>query len=138
MKISRFEPCSYVDLLNRDAARAIRHPAHTEWRPPVDILEDKGRFMLRADLPGVDPSDIDVSMDAGVLTISGVRHGDEQDEATDVRHSERASGRFQRQFTLPETANAEGITAKSSNGILEVSIPKLPAVQARRIAVEAA
>ncbi len=138
MKITRFEPWSYVDLINRDTALAARGPANTQWRPAVDILEDKGQFLLRADVPGVDPGEIDVSMDAGVLTISGVRHDEQRDEATDAQRVERASGRFQRRFTLPDTANADGITAKTSNGILEVAIPKQAQIQARRITVEAA
>jgi HSP20 family protein len=138
MKITRFEPWSYVDLINRDTALAARCPTNTQWRPAVDILEDKGQFLLRADVPGVDPGEIDVSMDAGVLTISGVRHDEQRDEATDAQRVERASGRFQRRFTLPDTANADGITAKTSNGILEVAIPKQAQIQARRITVEAA
>ena len=138
MKITRFDPWSYVDLINRDTALAARRPTNTQWRPAVDILEDKGRFLLRADVPGVDPGEIDVSMDAGVLTISGVRHSEQRDEATDAQRVERASGRFQRLFTLPDTADADGITAKTSNGILEVAIPKQAEIQARRITVEAA
>jgi HSP20 family protein len=138
MKITRFEPWSYVDLINRDTALAASGPTNTQWRPAVDILEDKGQFLLRADVPGVDPGEIDVSMDAGVLTISGVRHDEQRDEATDAQRVERASGRFQRRFTLPDTANADGITAKTSNGILEVAIPKQAQIQARRITVEAA
>jgi len=138
MKIARFEPWSYVDLLNRDTARAARTSATTEWRPAVDIIEDKEQFILRADVPGVEPNDIDVSMDAGVLTISGGRQDESQDDATGAQRIERASGRFMRRFTLPETANAEGITAKTSNGILEVAIPKQAEIQPRRITVEAA
>ena len=138
MKITHFEPWSYVDLLNREAARPDRTQSRGDWRPAVDILEGKDSFLLRADVPGVDPSDIDVSMDAGVLTISGVRHSENQDDDTATQRIERASGRFSRQFTLPETADADGITAKSSNGILEVVIPKQPEIQARRITVEAA
>ena len=103
-----------------------------------DIVEEKSRFLLRADVPGVSPGDIDVSMDAGVLTVSGERHADERSEDDGVRRTERSTGRFFRRFTLPDTADAESITARSQNGILEVAIPKLPAVQARRIAVEAA
>jgi HSP20 family protein len=138
MNIARFEPWSYVDLLNRSAARPARPAADDEWRPAVDILENNTRFLLRADVPGVDAGDIDVSMDAGVLTISGVRHSEDPDESTDVRRIERAAGRFLRRFTLPEAANADGITAKCSNGILEVVIPKQPEIQPRRITVEAA
>lgn len=138
MNITRFEPWSYVDLLNRDTARTMRRQTSDEWRPAVDILEDDSRFLLRADVPGVDPTDIDVSMDAGVLTISGLRNREEQDDTTGTHRIERAAGRFLRRFTLPETADSDGITATTRNGILEVLIPKQPEVQARRITVEAA
>ncbi|MEL7186230.1 MAG: Hsp20/alpha crystallin family protein [Pseudomonadota bacterium] len=77
-------------------------------------------------------------MDAGVLTVSGTRHAETRSEVDGIKRFERATGRFHRRFTLPETADAEGITASSKNGILEVSIPKQPEVQARRITVEAA
>ncbi len=138
MKFARFEPWSYIDLMNRDLNRSAPRAAATEWAPAVDIIEEKGRFLLRADVPGVTPADIDVSMDAGVLTVSGVRHAEERGEDSGVQRVERSTGRFLRRVTLPETADADGITAKSSNGILEVAIPKLPEVQARRIAVEGA
>jgi HSP20 family protein len=138
MNIARFEPWSYVDLLNRSVARPARAQADDEWRPAVDILENDARFLLRADVPGVDAGEIDVSMDAGVLTISGVRHTENPDESTDVRRIERAAGRFLRRFTLPEAVNADAITAKCSNGILEVVIPKQPEIQPRRITVDAA
>ena len=96
------------------------------------------RFLLRADVPGVAPADIDISMENGVLTVSGERRTEKHEEAEGVRRFERVSGRFYRRFTLPETADADGIVAKSANGILEVSIPKQPEVQPRRITVEAA
>lgn len=138
MKIARFEPWPYVDLLHRDLNRATPREAVSAWTPAVDIIEGNGHFLLRADVPGVAPGDIELSMDAGILTVSGVREADKQEENTEVKRAERSSGRFQRRFTLPESVDAEGITAKTSNGILEVSIPKLPEVQARRITVEAA
>ena len=77
-------------------------------------------------------------MEDGVLTISGERHTEKHEEAEGMKRFERVSGRFYRRFTLPETVDAEGISAKSANGILEVVIPKAPEVQARRITVEAA
>lgn len=138
MKIARFEPWSYVDLLNRDLRRTTPANTSAQWRPAVDIIEENDRFLLRADVPGVNVDDIDVSMDGGVLTVSGVRERDKYGEDVEVQRSERCSGRFSRRFSLPDAADAESITAKSSNGILEVSIPKLPEVQARRITVEAA
>lgn len=146
MNIARFEPWTFVDLLHRDLDRLADrrsiaqtdHSAVAEWLPAVDILEEKDRFLLRADMPGVVPDDINVSMDSGVLNISGERRAEGRGEDAGVQRIERATGRFFRHFTLPETADAESITAKCSNGILEVSIPKLPEIQARRIAVEAA
>jgi len=146
MNLTRFEPWSIVDLLHRDLDRiATRRFGHddadnpvADWVPAVDIVEEKDRFVLHADVPGVDPNDIDVSMDAGVLTVSGDRKHEEVTETEGFRRVERARGRFLRRFTLPDSANAEGITAKSSNGILEVSIPKQAEVVSRRITVESA
>ncbi len=137
MKITHFEPWSFVDQLNRDLNNVVKcNPGR--WVPAVDIIEEPDRFLLRADVPGVNPTDIDVSMDNGVLSVSGERRAEEPKEDSGAQRIERTTGRFVRRFTLPETADAEGITAKSHNGILEVAIPKLPEIQARRITVEAA
>jgi HSP20 family protein len=146
MNIARFEPWSFVDLLHRDLDRMVGdrrissddQSAVADWVPAVDIVEEKDHFVLRADVPGVNAEDIDVSMDNGVLSISGERHAIAPSDDTGVQRIERTNGRFLRRFTLPDTANADDISAKSSNGILEVVIPKAPEIQARRITVEAA
>lgn len=146
MSLVRFEPWSLFDQLQRDLHRSpLRHLGSTDggnavsdWVPAVDVIEHRDRFLVRADVPGVDPAAIDVSMDSGILSISGERQAEDRSEADGVQRYERVSGRFYRRFTLPETADAEAITARISNGILEISIPKLPEVQARRITVEAA
>ena len=145
MTITRFEPWNYLDLLHRELDRMVDAGRRTsgeqsvaDWTPAVDIIEEKDRFVLRADVPGVRPDDIDVSMDNGTLSLSGERHPIAAGEDSGVQRIERATGRFLRRFTLPETANAEAITAKCTDGILEVSLPKTPEVQARRITVEAA
>ena len=106
--------------------------------PAVDIVELKDGFLLRADVPGVVAEAIEISMEDGVLTISGERAADAHEESEGVRRFERRTGHFSRRFSLPDTANAEEIAAKCANGILEVTIPKLPEVQPRRITVEAA
>jgi HSP20 family protein len=146
MNLVRFEPWSLFDQMQREFDRLpgrqfdrsdVETPV-ADWVPAVDIIEEKDRFLLRADVPGVAPADIDISMEDGVLTISGERQTEKHEDAEGVRRFERVSGRFHRRFTLPETADADGIAAKSTNGILEVSIPKLPEVQPRRITVEAA
>lgn len=146
MHVTRFEPWSIADLMHRDfkpfaTRQVVRSDVDqpvADWVPAVDIIEEKERFVLRADVPGVDPANIDVSMDAGVLTLSGERHAEDVAEENGMRRVERSSGRFYRRFTLPETADADNITAKSRNGILEVTIPKQAVIEARRITVEAA
>ncbi len=146
MNLVRFEPWSVSDLMQRDFRRlnTRRFPQHdnagpaVDWIPAVDIVEQKDGFLLRADVPGVVAEDIDVSMEDGILTVSGERAADTHDDTDGVRRFERKTGRFSRRFSLPDTANAEGIAAKYANGILELSIPKLPQVQPRRITVEAA
>jgi HSP20 family protein len=146
MNLTRFEPWNIVDMLHRDLDRlaARRIPAAdgdaavTDWVPAVDIIEEKERFVLRADVPGVNPADIEVSMDAGVLSVAGQRSQEARDEDAGLQRMERVTGRFFRRFSLPDTADAEHVKAQCRNGILEVSIPKLPEVRARRIEVEAA
>jgi HSP20 family protein len=146
MNIARFEPWTFVDLLRRDLDRLADprraagndHDSVADWIPAVDIFEEKDRYVVRADVPGVAPEDINVSMDNGVLNLAGERRAEPRAENASAQRIERAEGRFFRHFTLPESTDAEGITARYSNGILEVAIPKLPEVQARRITVEAA
>ncbi len=146
MNIRRYEPWSIFDLMQRELSpyagrRTALHDDNNtvaDWVPAVDIVEEKDKFVLRAEVPGVDPAEIEVSMDAGVLSVSGERRRESSDGSDSLRRVERNSGKFYRRFTLPETADAEGIAAKSNNGILEVTIPKQPEVQARRITVEAA
>ena len=146
MSLIRFEPWSIADIvgcdLDRMAARsesAASNPeTAAEWTPAVDIVEEKSRFVLRADLPGVDPAAIDLSTEDGYLTITGERKAEDRSDVDGVERYERVTGRFLRRFTLPETAEAEAITAKCHNGLLEISIPKLPVAQPRRITVEAA
>jgi HSP20 family protein len=149
MNLTRFEPWSLVNLLHQDldqiAGRRYGVPAGdnngssvADWVPAVDIVEEKDRYVLRADVPGVKPEDIDVNMENGILSVSGERHQESTEETQDMRRVERVSGRFYRRFNLPDTADADEISAKSANGILEVVIPKQPEIQARRITVESA
>ena len=130
MSLVRFEPWSLVDRINRDSTR--------NWVPAVDIFEEKERFVVRADVPGVKPADIEINMDNGILTVSGERHDEDRSNVDGVSRYERTAGRFLRRFSLPDTADADAVKASSANGILEIAIPKQPAVQARRITVEAA
>ncbi|MFD0740240.1 Hsp20/alpha crystallin family protein [Lysobacter koreensis] len=106
----------------------------SQWIPLVDIKEEPSRFVLYADIPGVDPQDIEVQMDKGLLTIKGERRGEAQD-AERFSRVERHHGSFHRRFALPDSADPDGITASGRNGVLEITIPKRPETTPRRIQV---
>jgi HSP20 family protein len=109
-----------------------------DWAPHVDIQEEKDKFVLHADLPGVDPKDIEVSLEKGILTLRGHRELSTRDEKAGFRRVERVSGDFYRRFSLPDTADSQAVRAKHTNGVLEVIIPKQAQVMPRRIQIEAA
>ncbi len=109
--------------------------ATSDWTPAVDIKETAEAFVIHADIPGVDPSDINVNMEDGILTIKGERESKSEEEQQDYKRVERSWGTFYRRFSLPDTADADKISAKSSHGVLEITIPKQEKVQARKISV---
>ena len=107
------------------------------WRPNVDIQEYTDRFQLFIDLPGVDPSEVDITLDNGVLTVSGERRFPRPVEGEQVitRRSERGHGRFYRRFALPDTVDSQNVKATGRDGVLEITIPKQAKAQPRRIEV---
>lgn len=112
--------------------------ATSDWAPAVDIKEEEKRFVIRADIPGVDPEDIEVEMENGVLSISGEKHAEHEEEREGYKRIERSYGSFMRRFSLPDTADPDSIKAKSKNGALEVIVTKRKEVPSRshRITVE--
>lgn len=139
----RYQPWSvHRELLNefnryfdRAAGGDTSNGATAEWTPAVDIEEYADKFVLLADVPGVDLKSIEVTLEKGVLTLSGGREKAVENAGVEARRVERASGRFLRRFTLPDTVDGEAVSAKGANGVLEVVIPKRPAAQPRKIAV---
>ena len=107
----------------------------SQWVPLVDIKEEANRFVLYADLPGVEPKDIEVQMDKGMLTITGERLGEAAMETESFSRIERRHGSFHRRFALPDSADPEGISASGQNGVLRITIPKRPETTPRRIQV---
>lgn len=110
--------------------------ATCDWTPAVDIKEQDDAFIIKADIPGVDAKDIEINMENGVLTIKGERNTETTDDKDGYKRVERSYGSFYRRFSLPESADAEKIKAKSHNGVLELTIPKSAKVKARRITVD--
>lgn len=145
MALRRYEPWSLLNQLSSELTRLHEGQlesgdgsalATADWIPAVDIREEEQRYVIHADLPGVDPSDIDVSMENGVLTIQGRRHSESSEAGQGYKRVERSQGTFYRRFNLPDTADAERISASSKHGVLEVTIPKQEKLQPRRIKVE--
>ena len=106
-----------------------------QWAPRVDIREEDKRFVILADVPGVDPSAIEIDMDKGILTIKGERTSEVTEQNGKLTRVERSHGTFYRRFSLPDSADAENISAAGKHGVLEISIPKKPETTPRRITI---
>ena len=147
MNVAFYEPYRLMNRLHRDLDRLMGASVAAgeedasvvaAWIPAIDIREEDKQFVLHADLPGVDPANIEVTLENGVLTIRGRRELSERDERQGYRRVERVSGEFYRRFSLPDTADSNSVKARYTNGVLEVSIPKQPQVLPRRISIESA
>lgn len=147
MNMVRYEPWSLLNQLHSEIDQLFTpqrrrlgednaNVATSDWAPAVDIKEEADRFVIHADIPGVDPKDIDVHMENGILTIKGERQSETKEEREGYKRVERVRGSFYRRFSLPDTANAEAVSAKSQHGVLELVIPKQQKLQPRRIQVE--
>jgi HSP20 family protein len=144
MSLTRYNPWSVFDQLQRELNMPMTkfdtedngNIATANWAPAVDIKEDEKAFTLLADIPGVDPDEIEVTMDKGVLTIKGERQSEKKTEEENYKRVERQYGVFYRRFTLPDSANAEAIEAQSEHGVLKITIPKQEVAQSRRISVK--
>lgn len=148
MAVTRYDPWNVLSQFRDEMNRMLeesgtRLPAEADassvvtsaWTPAVDIKENPDSYVLVADIPGVDPKNIDITMEGGVLTIRGERKHEETEEREGYRRRERIHGTFYRRFSLPDIADPDKISAKSKNGVLEVTIPKREQAQPRRITV---
>jgi HSP20 family protein len=148
MAVRRYEPWNVVSQLQNEINRvfgdigdAEGSSATSEWTPAVDVREYSDRFQLLLDVPGVDPKDVEITLDGGVLTVAGNR-GEEKSvgansaEQPQQQRIERRLGRFYRRFILPDTADAENVNASGRNGVLDIVILKQPKAQPRRITVK--
>lgn len=148
MTLVRYEPWSVLNQLHGQINRifdrelngdgSASSAATADWVPAADIEEYADRFVLKLDVPGVDVAAIDITLDQGILSLSGERARDAVAKEVERSRSERPSGRFHRRFTLPDTADAANVRATGRNGIVEVTIPKQAKAQPRRIQVAAA
>lgn len=125
------DPISQLDRFAASVLDSVRAP-----RPmPVDLFRDGDRYMMVADLPGIDPGSIDVDVDGGQLTIRAQRTADSR-EGVRWLARERGGGHFLRQFTLGEGVDLDGITASYDSGVLSVFIPVSERAKPRKITVD--
>jgi|TARA_B110000503_G_C7126601_1_gene404891 HSP20 family protein len=141
-----YSPFTALNQLHRELGRVFDDSAtfstddnplgRNAWVPQVDISEDEHRFLVTADLPGVNPKAVDVTVDGNILTIRGERATDSSASGAGYKRRERISGAFIRQFALPETVDGKSITARAANGVLEIKVPKGERHQPVNITVE--
>ena len=142
MSLIRYQPFNLFDNFNDDINRYFGNmrsrTAGGQERnraPAVDIREEENRYLLSADIPGVDRENIEIFLENGVLTLKGERTGETGINGQHYRHRERMHGTFMRQFTLPETVDTQNISATVKDGVLDVVIPKQAKPQPTRITI---
>lgn len=145
MAMMRYEPLNLLNQLQREVNRLFDtnrfgdgESGHilADWAPAVDIKEEADQFIIRADLPGVQLKDIEVTLENGMLSLKGQRASESDEQTDQYRRVERVRGTFLRRFSLPDVADAEKVSAKCRDGVLEVIVPKREAAQPRKIAIE--
>ena len=128
MYYTRFDP------FTRDFQRLARYTLGQASAPALDVVRHEGDVMLKLDVPGIDPEQLEVSVDRGILTISGKRE-EERTETDKFFVRERTMGTLTRRLRLPETLNADAVGASSANGVLEVRLPVTAQAKPRKIEV---
>ncbi len=142
LHLTRYQPWSlHREFLNEcgrlfnDAGNDESVAATSEWAPSVDIEEHADKYVLHADVPGVDPNAIEITLEHNVLTLSGSREKAVEPKGVESRRIERLTGTFLRRFTLPESVDADAVKATGKHGVLEIVIPKREAAKPRKINV---
>lgn len=135
-------PFEHLTHLREEMQRLFESPwsglarGFNEWAPAVDIYEDKDNVVVKAELPGMKKEDIEVSLHAGTLTVSGERKFERKKDESETYRSERFHGRFQRSVLLPSQVQADKVNASYRDGILTVTLPKSEESKPKQIAVK--
>jgi len=146
MALIRWEPAAELNTLQSEMNRLFTSLFDTptrpssgsvarRWVPAMDLVESDDHYVLQTDLPGVSEDDLNVELEAGVLTISGERKSASTDEKHGYRRIERSYGSFKRSLKLPDGVDADAVQASFDNGVLEVKIPKPEQIKPRKVTV---
>jgi HSP20 family protein len=123
-----------LSSLQDELQRLFESPL-THWAPTLDVYEDKDSYVVHTELPGLKREDIDVSLQDGVLVISGERKSEEKRTEGEIRRQERFYGKFQRTLTLPSPVAADKVKALYKDGVLTVTVPKAEEAKPKKIDV---
>ena len=147
MAVVRWDPTRELDSLQGEMNRLFSSffdaPAKTKggngatrrWIPSMDLVETQDQFVLKADLPGMSEGDVNVELENNVLTISGERKTEQEEQQEGYYRLERATGAFARSLSLPEGIDADAVAADFDNGVLTVRIPKPAQVKPRKVKI---
>ena len=127
MNLARYEPTDLWSRMQQQLNELLRatpdfeasNVATSSWMPLVDIKEEPDRFLIKADIPGVKPEDIEVTMENGALTIRGERSAEKEEKKEGYHRIERSRGSFYRRFAMPDSADADHIKAQGKDGVLD-------------------
>jgi HSP20 family protein len=141
--ITRWEPFRDFARLQDEVSRLFdggpyRAGESVGWTPACDVYEDEEALTLRFELAGVDPKDVDVRFENGVLTVKGERRLEKDEKRENYHRVERSYGTFTRSFSLPGSLDAEKIRAETKHGVLSVTLPKRAEAKPRAIQVKVA
>ena len=149
MSIARWEPFRdlvvtqdrFNELFNHTFARAFgdpQEPAQHAWVPPVDIYETGDSLVLKAELPGVNPDDVEILVEDNTLYLKGERKFEKEVKEESLHRVERSYGTFARSFVLPNTIDSDKVKAEYENGILTLTMPKREEAKPRTIKINVA
>lgn len=108
------------------------------WSPSIDIAENDDEIIIKAEIPGIDPKDIDISIAGDTLTIKGEKKEEKENKGKHYHRVERSYGSFTRTIDLPAPVMTDKVKAEDHNGVLEITLPKMEKAKAKRITVKVA
>jgi HSP20 family protein len=147
-ELTKREPMGEVSRLRREMDRLWEdffgfkgwglRPWEAEWAPAVDVSETADKVVVKAEVPGMDPKDLNISLTGDVLSIKGEKKSEREETKENYHLVERNSGSFSRSLTLPAAVNADKIEAKYEKGVLTITCPKKEVVKPKAIQIKAA
>ena len=146
MEVVRWEPFTGLNTIQSrinelfdetfGRSRTFANANSGVWVPPVDVLESRDSYLIRAELPGMKREDFNLEVREGTLTLSGERRFEEPAKGVEYHRIERVSGKFARSFSLPHTVKSDEIKASYRDGILEIHVPKAEEAKPKQIAIK--